>query len=341
MNIAPSFPTNEKAPGGEPEAEPTAAGLVESTPGASRVQDVEFTVSLVANARSTSTTTVPLQRIAGWIREGRFKRDVEAIRAFCATKPDGWEEQVATLKRALPGFTPSGVFKRRASYALLRHSGLVVADLDKIDTMEMSRVRSILKADPHVALLFTSPTGTGLKALFRVPAEPRLHHASWKSVSDHVQKTCGVAIDPSGTDPARLCFVSFDPELHMAPNPAVLPVSFEHVAPSPKKSHPHPTLVLPMNQDVRRAVAESLLGTVEWISDQQGYCPCPGIALHKAGNSPRDCRVSVDGAPSVHCFHASCRQEVDRINASLRSLIGKAEAQAQSASFISKNGGVL
>ena len=52
---------------------------------------------------------------------------------------------------------------------------------------------------------------------------------------------------------------------------------------------------------------------------------CPGEHLHTTGDNERDCKIELDGAPTVHCFHNHCRGILDAINRELRSRIGKAE----------------
>src|SRR5258706_4384810 len=72
------------------------------------------------------------------------------------------------------------------------------------------------------------------------------------------------------------------------------------------------------------AIAEGLLGRIEWTASQRGYCRFPGIDLHTNRNGLRDCRVMLDGAPTIHCVHSSCREAVAEANRKLRSAIGRA-----------------
>lgn len=79
-----------------------------------------------------------------------------------------------------------------------------------------------------------------------------------------------------------------------------------------------------MDLDLRRAVAEELLGEK---LDDRGYARCPGATLHNKRSGKRDFRVVLEGAPTGHCFHASCSAEVDEFNKELRSRIGKLESR--------------
>ncbi len=71
-----------------------------------------------------------------------------------------------------------------------------------------------------------------------------------------------------------------------------------------------------------RTIAARLLGSVEWQSEVSGHCRCPGEALHTSRTGAKDCRVSVDGAPTIFCFHASCIAAVAEANRRLRREIG-------------------
>src|SRR5512137_2786321 len=59
-----------------------------------------------------------------------------------------------------------------------------------------------------------------------------------------------------------------------------------------------------------RQVASQLLGAIDWQTEVSGFCRCPGEAFHTSANGKRDCRVNVDGAPTIFCFHASCAAAV-------------------------------
>jgi len=75
-------------------------------------------------------------------------------------------------------------------------------------------------------------------------------------------------------------------------------------------------------------IAGEVLGAVDWRDAHTGYCQCPGAHLHTNPTRERDCRVSLDGengfAPTLHCFHDSCRAEVEEANSRLRSSLGRA-----------------
>ncbi len=71
-----------------------------------------------------------------------------------------------------------------------------------------------------------------------------------------------------------------------------------------------------------RQTAEALLGKIEWQSEVSGFCRCPGESLHTHPTGKKDCRVNVDGAPTIYCFHASCAAAVANANLRLRRELG-------------------
>ena len=67
-----------------------------------------------------------------------------------------------------------------------------------------------------------------------------------------------------------------------------------------------------------RQVASQVLGAIEWQTEVSGFCRCPGEAFHTSANGKKDCRVNVDGAPTIYCFHGSCSAAVAESNRRLR-----------------------
>ena len=71
-----------------------------------------------------------------------------------------------------------------------------------------------------------------------------------------------------------------------------------------------------------RQIAAGIVGAVDWQSEVSGFCRCPGESLHTHKTGKKDCRVNVDGAPTIYCFHASCVAAVANANLRLRRELG-------------------
>ncbi|MBM3729088.1 MAG: hypothetical protein FJW40_27145, partial [Acidobacteria bacterium] len=286
-------------------------------------------LSMTRNAHDTATKDTRAVALIEAIRSDRWREPVAQLRAefarVLAETGDVRQAKKAAgpLKQKLPGVLWSGNFSIRRAESLVAHSGLLCADLDDLGP-QLANARALLLTSPHLFALFASPTGNGLKAVFCVPADAARHAASFAAVAAHVRELCGVEIDAACKDLARLCFVSHDrnaskncvavelPPLVEPTKPAV-PVTTTHAAAAAKP-------------DLRRTIAGELLGNIQWTDDTHGFCACPGRSLHTNPDGPRDCRLHLDGAPTLHCLHNSCRARVDAANRELRSRIGMAES---------------
>jgi hypothetical protein len=75
----------------------------------------------------------------------------------------------------------------------------------------------------------------------------------------------------------------------------------------------------------RQSIAESILGVIEWKNSDLGHCACPGESLHTHETGRQHCRVNLNGAPTIYCFHTSCGSAVEAANLRLRRDIWKEE----------------
>jgi hypothetical protein len=113
--------------------------------------------------------------------------------------------------------TPSGIFAKREAKYLLRHSGLIVFDFDHVD--DLNGLKATLLADSclDTALLYTSPSGKGLKWLASVDLKLATHEEYFKAIQNYLELSYGIKADASGKDIARCCFLSYDPEVFIHP----------------------------------------------------------------------------------------------------------------------------
>ena len=75
--------------------------------------------------------------------------------------------------------------------------------------------------------------------------------------------------------------------------------------------------------DVSEAIQENL-GEVDWISDHEGFCECPGKHLHTTRDAKKDCKLYLSPVAALSCFHSSCRVVVEETAKKLRSFIASA-----------------
>jgi putative DNA primase/helicase len=168
-------------------------------------------VSAVANATATETKYEKVEALLTAIRSGKWSAPIAAIRAA------GTKDERKALKKRLPAVMWSGTFSERNTKALLEHSGILCADFDHV-AERMEEARAKLEADSHVAAVWTSPSGDGLKCLLLIPADSALHKAAFRVVADYFA-AMGLTADPARKDVAGMCFVSHDPVLFTRENP--------------------------------------------------------------------------------------------------------------------------
>jgi len=154
------------------------------------------------------------------IKSGKWKDVVLPVREL---KENGTKEQVAEAKKLLPAVTWSGVFEdKRMDANIVHYNKLMVIDIDKITKTRLKTLKKELKSNKAVYAFFDGPT-KGVKVLIFIDSEVEAHntHAFWQ-IETMFDEMYGIEVDPSGKNIARLCFVSYDPDLYINPEPMEL-----------------------------------------------------------------------------------------------------------------------
>ena len=152
------------------------------------------------------------------IQSTRWMAQVEEVRRAFKI---GGKDAAAAPKKKLPGVLFSGTFTKRSKEALIEHSGLICVDLDGLGE-RVEATRDLIAQDPHTLAAFVSPTGTGLKVIFRCDPT-KDHYLSFRAAGDYVLRHFGLEIDEACKDVNRICFVSHDPDLFAADDAEMLP----------------------------------------------------------------------------------------------------------------------
>lgn len=106
--------------------------------------------------------------------------------------------------------TFSGIFSKRNDKALLSHSNLLTIDIDHIETINALK-KSLLKDEYfETELLFTSPSGDGLKWIIQIDLTLDTHKNYFTAISNYFLMTYGIEVDNSGKDVSRACFLPHD-----------------------------------------------------------------------------------------------------------------------------------
>ena len=117
----------------------------------------------------------------------------------------------------------SGIFSYRKDECLVSHSGLICIDFDHIGNLQqLLETRRRLIADPYFTtqLLFTSPSGDGLKWVVDIDLQKCDHRTWFSAISNYVRATYGLEADSQCINISRSCFLPHDGSCYV--NPTIL-----------------------------------------------------------------------------------------------------------------------
>lgn len=167
---------------------------------------------------------------SGPIKNIKPKCEVTLVDVYNLIKGDTFKDHTNTLREIqdikqarrhkashFDYVTFSGLFSLRANANLQRHSGLLTVDFDHV--LNKHELRSALLSDKYfeTELLFTSPSGDGLKWIIPIAPSVEFHYKYFDAVSNYVLTTYGHKIDPTGREVARACFLPHDPNVFINP----------------------------------------------------------------------------------------------------------------------------
>jgi len=146
----------------------------------------------------TNPHHIPLETALQRIQTGKSSTLVSDVR-------DGNKEK----KLELPVVCFSGEFSSRSDEDLFEHSGFIILDFDHVDVDASKRS---LATDDFIHSCWTSPSGTGVKALVHI-TNPERHRDHFRALIKYFERSHGLELDESGINESRACFESFDPDI--------------------------------------------------------------------------------------------------------------------------------
>ena len=173
-----------------------------------KIMDYKFSVFKDLLKSKDTPYLVDLAKIVKRIQTGKSIEIIKRVREAKSKK------EADIIKKELPCILFAGEFAQRNGNGLLKHSGLMCVDFDKYENDEvMLEHRAMLQHNPHFLLLFTSPSGNGLKGVVKIPESTKETHPKYfkafyeKFNFDYWDKSC------SNVD--RVCYESFDPNIYV------------------------------------------------------------------------------------------------------------------------------
>ncbi|MCB5284941.1 MAG: PriCT-2 domain-containing protein [Candidatus Cloacimonetes bacterium] len=152
------------------------------------------------------------------VREGRFEgKDLKALIVTIRSLAERQAGIAAGMKKSLPWFSGS-TFHRRRGNEFFKAAWFMVFDLDHVPDIEDLKHQAVEKL-PFLRYAFQSVRdGVKLVAEFASPITKEDDFRTiWKYLALRVEKALAVKVD-STPDPARACFLSYDPELLTNPS---------------------------------------------------------------------------------------------------------------------------
>lgn len=113
--------------------------------------------------------------------------------------------------------TFSGIFSERNEKHLKKHSGLLTIDFDHLPNLTSLKTKLLEDEYFETDLLFTSPSGNGLKWVVSIDVTKTKHQDYFKAITNYIEHTYRLKIDQSGKDTSRACFLPHDPNAFMNP----------------------------------------------------------------------------------------------------------------------------
>lgn len=123
--------------------------------------------------------------------------------------------KIVDKKEVCHSCTPSGVFTIRNDNSLVKPSGLICLDLDKLGA-DFEKIKSKLYSlTDHLVMCFVSPSGDGLKAFFIIDETEASYKEWYMALRTYISSVCDIDInniDSKCSNISRACFLCFDPD---------------------------------------------------------------------------------------------------------------------------------
>lgn len=171
-------------------------------------------VTLFKNIKDTNTPYhLKIEDVLKRIKRGDSKDKILAIRS------ENEKQKRQELKKNLPSICFSGTFRERSAKKLINHSGIICLDFDDFkEEQDLIDYKQQFIEDVYTYSVFISPSGNGLKVLVKVPSEKHNHKRYFDALKEYYDT---IHFDISGSDVSRVCYESYDEEIHINENSEV------------------------------------------------------------------------------------------------------------------------
>lgn len=144
------------------------------------------------------------------IQSGKYAEEIQTIRNLRE------KEQRNELKKQLPYFTFSTFRDNTRHNDKFEETNTVVYDLDAIDNSLLEDLKEELKQDVMIYSFFVSPSGNGLKLIYKTDTkiyDIETYKLTYENYREILESKYEIQLDKTN-DPARACFISYDPDIY-------------------------------------------------------------------------------------------------------------------------------
>lgn len=173
----------------------------------------------INNMNTTPFKTITLEDVHKVLISIKYKVITDELRQ---TTDKQQQNEIKASK--LDYVTFSGMFSKRATTGLLQHSNLFCIDLDNLDNVAETKSRIIELLPP--SLMFVSPTGKGIKLVYKVTIAEAEHIEYFKAFEQFFQSQMNLTIDNKCKDIPRACFLCYDKEAYLNKEAQIIDKSF-------------------------------------------------------------------------------------------------------------------
>lgn len=182
--------------------------------------NISYVTAPITN--KTPRESVNLQTIAKAIKENQYyKKITQEYRNLKQNSNN--EKEIRKFKADNFDYvTISGEFSYVKTDNLIKHSGYLCIDIDKVNgENQLKHIKKQLLLDEELdtALLFISPSGNGIKWVTPIEVEDiKQHEEYFYAIGEYLLNEYNIEIDPACKDVSRACFLSHDPEVIFNPD---------------------------------------------------------------------------------------------------------------------------
>jgi Virulence-associated protein E/VirE N-terminal domain/Primase C terminal 2 (PriCT-2) len=165
----------------------------------------KYTFSFYKTIKDTKPKEIDLTELIATIKGNKLIAELTATLRLKSTKKARTVFKIENFKAV----TVSGVCKGiHSAKNLVRHNGLIQIDFDEVS--DLKKLRLALMGDQYTFIMFTSPSGNGLKLFVKIDADKEKHLLFFIFLKQYYFDLTGLQIDSQCSDVGRLCFISHD-----------------------------------------------------------------------------------------------------------------------------------